>query len=102
MNKKAIKGFIVAGFLLSVLVVGIMIADFQTANDSPQPLPDTTTDNNSGGAADIYIDDTDELKTNSLPYAIFEYYGFALIPLAILMFGAMVGGVVISKEEVEE
>ena len=102
MNKKAVKGFIIAGTLLCVLVVAIMIADYELANDSPSPLPDSTTDNSSGGAADIYIDDTDDLKTNSLPYAVFEKYGFALIPLAILMFGAMVGGVVISKEEVEE
>lgn len=101
MNKKAVKGFIVAGTLLCILVVGIMTADIESDYDTPQPKPDTTTDNDDGGAGSIY-DDDDNLKTNSLPYMVFEKYGFVLIPLALLMFGAMVGGVVISKEEVEE
>ncbi len=99
MSKRAYKGILVAGLLLVVLVGAIMIADFNTANDSPQGVPSFTTSHDED--LNIY-DGGGNLKPNSLPYAIFEKYGFVLIPLAILMFGAMVGGVVISKEEVEE
>jgi NADH:ubiquinone oxidoreductase subunit 6 (subunit J) len=99
MNKRTSVGLIVAGLLLVVLVGGIITTDFNPAFDSPQGLPTFTTSHDS--ELDIF-DENNELKENSLPYAIFEKYGFVLIPLAILMFGAMVGGVVISKEEVEE
>jgi len=99
MSKRSSIGLIVAGILLAVLIAGIVTADFQTEFDSPQGLPTFTTAHDD--ALDIY-DSSGNLKENSLPYAIFEQYGFVLIPLAILMFGAMVGGVVISKEEVEE
>jgi len=99
MNKRVYKGLIVAGVFLVVLIGAIGVANFDTKYDEPQGLPTFTTAHDDD--LNIY-DENDELKENSLPYAIFEKYGFVLIPLAILMFGAMVGGVVISKEEVEE
>ena len=99
MSKRTSVGLLVVGILLAVLVAGIVTTDFQPEYDTPQGLPTFTTSHND--AQDIY-DDSGKLKENSLPYAIFDQYGFVLIPLAILMFGAMVGGVVISKEEVEE
>ena len=99
MSKRSTKGLIVAGILVVVLVLAIMTTNFATEYDSPQGLPTFTTSHDE--ALDIY-DADGNLKENSLPYAIFEQYGFVLIPLAVLMFGAMVGGVVISKEEVEE
>ena len=99
MSDRTYKGIAVAGLLLVVLVGAVMIADFNAANDSPEGIPAYTTSHDPD--LDIYGSDG-ELKENSLPYVIFEKYGFVLIPLAILMFGAMVGGVVISKEEVEE
>ena len=99
MSKRTSVGLLVVGILLAVRVAGIVTTDFQPEYDTPQGLPTFTTSHND--AQDIY-DDSGKLKENSLPYAIFEQYGFVLIPLAILMFGAMVGGVVISKEEVEE
>ncbi|MBP5685749.1 MAG: hypothetical protein J6W72_04900 [Candidatus Methanomethylophilaceae archaeon] len=98
MSKRSTKGLIVAGVLVFVLVAAIMTSDFEPYYDSPQELP-TFPDGHSGQSI---FDGDDELVENSLPYAIFEQYGFVLIPLAVLMFGAMVGGVVISKEEVEE
>jgi NADH:ubiquinone oxidoreductase subunit 6 (subunit J) len=97
MSKRSTKGLIVAGVLVFVLVAAIMTTDFDPYFDTPQELP-TFPDGHSGES----IFDGDELVENSLPYSIFEQYGFVLIPLAVLMFGAMVGGVVISKEEVEE
>jgi len=99
MSKRSSKGMIVAGLLLVVLVGAIVTANFQPEYDSPQGLP--TVVNGHDEAVNIYDADGD-LKENSLSYVIFENYGFVLIPLAVLMFGAMVGGVVISKEEVEE
>ena len=99
MSNRTSVGLLVVGILLAVLVAGIVTTDFQPEYDTPQGLPTFTTSHND--AQDIY-DASGELKENSLPYAIFEQYGFVLIPLAILMFGAMVGGVVISKEVVEE
>jgi len=99
MSKRTSLGLIVVGVLLVVLIGGIVTTDFNPEFDTPQGLPTFTTSHND--AQNIYDEDGD-LKVNSLPFAIFEQYGFVLIPLAILMFGAMVGGVVISKEEVEE
>ncbi len=99
MSKRSTKGLIVAGILVAVLVLAIMTTDFAAEFDSPQGLPSFPTGHDDGQS--IY-DEDGNLKVNSLPYAIFEQYGFVLIPLAVLMFGAMVGGVVISKEEVEE
>ncbi len=99
MSKRTSVGLVVVGILLVVLVAGIVTTDFSPEYDTPQGLPTFTTSHND--AQNIY-DENGDLKENSLPYAIFEQYGFVLIPLAILMFGAMVGGVVISKEEVEE
>ncbi|MBR2394115.1 MAG: hypothetical protein IKA98_01240, partial [Candidatus Methanomethylophilaceae archaeon] len=49
----------------------------------------------------VQKDDSGELKEESLSYTVFEKYGVILLPLALLMFGAMVGGVCISREEVE-
>ena len=50
----------------------------------------------------IYTDDSKEtLREDSLAYSIFEKYGIIMVPLAVLLFGAMIGGVVISREEVE-
>jgi len=99
MIKRSTQGLLVAGILLVVLVAGIVVTDFGQEYDSPQGLPTFTTAHDD--SLDIY-DADGTLKENSLPYMIFEKYGFVLIPLAILMFGAMVGGVVISREEVEE
>lgn len=100
MSKRTTVGLVVTGLMLVMLVGGIVSTNFEVEFDSPQGLPTFTTNHNNE-SQDIY-DIGGGLKENSLPYAIFEEYGFVLIPLALLMFGAMVGGVVISKEEVEE
>ncbi|WII07894.1 hypothetical protein PED39_01500 [Methanomassiliicoccales archaeon LGM-RCC1] len=99
MSKRSSKGLVVVGILLVVLIGGIFVSNIETNYDEPQGLP-TFAGTEHDPDQDIF--DGGELKENSLPYAVFEEYGFVLIPLALLMFGAMVGGVVISKEEVEE
>ena len=48
-----------------------------------------------------YTNDDGTLKENSLNYGVFEAYGPLLIVLALLMFGAMVGGICVAREEVE-
>lgn len=100
MSKRSSKGLVVAGLLLVVLIAGIFASNIETNYDEPQGDP-TLAGTIHDPDLSIYNPDG-TLKPNSLPYAVFEEYGFVLIPLALLMFGAMVGGVVISKEEVEE
>ncbi len=98
MSKKLVIGAAVSVVLLAVLVVGIATVDWSdyTENDSPESVPSINPDGDDG----IY-DESGELKENSLAYVVFEKYGIVLIPLALLMFGAMIGGVCISREEVE-
>ncbi len=101
MSRKAAVGAAVAVVLLAVLVAGIATVNWDdfTENDAPVSLPDIST---KPGAADSIYDDDGNLKENSLAYTVFEKYGLVLIPLVILMFGAMVGGVCIAREEVEQ
>lgn len=97
-SKKVVVGATVSIILLAVLVVGIASVDWDdyTTSDVPESIPDIDT----SGPDNIY-DDNGDLREDSLAYTVFEKYGLVLIPLALLMFGAMIGGVVISREEVE-
>ena len=97
-SKKKIVGATAAVLLLAVLAVGIFSVDWSdyTGTDTPQEQPTFPTDDD-----DSIWDDEGNLKEESLAYTIFEKYGLIMIPLALLMFGAMVGGVVISREEAE-
>ncbi len=98
MNKKVLLGGAVSALLLIVLVVGVATVDWDdyTASDVPNEVPVFPTDDQ-----DSIWDDNGELKEESLSYTVFEKYGVILLPLALLMFGAMVGGVCIAREEVE-
>ncbi len=97
--KRKTIGVAVAITLIAVLAVGIFAVDWNNyVGDSPSELPTFPTDDGDSIWAD---EENNVLKQDSLAYVIFEKYGLALIPLALLMFGAMVGGVVISREEVE-
>ena len=100
MSKRTWVGAAVAALLLVVLVFGVYSVDWdsQNSNDAPHEIPTFPTDDADSIWAD---DDRTELKENSLAYSVFEKYGLILLPLAILMFGAMIGGVCISREEVE-
>ncbi|MBR4181396.1 MAG: hypothetical protein IKR87_03630 [Candidatus Methanomethylophilaceae archaeon] len=100
MNKRVAIGAGVAVVLLLVLAAGVYSVDWskQNSSDAPHEIPTFPTDDDDSIWAD---DDKTQLKHNSLAYSIFEKYGMILVPLAILMFGAMVGGVCISREEVE-
>ena len=95
MSKKVVIGATVSVILLAVLVVGIATVDWDdyTSSDTPQEIPDID--------PDMVYDENGELVENNLAYTVFEKYGIVLLPLALLMFGAMIGGVCISREEVE-
>ncbi|MCL2295791.1 MAG: hypothetical protein FWC29_01750 [Methanomassiliicoccaceae archaeon] len=92
MNKKVAVGICISAMLLAVLAVSVMATDWDdyVTNDSPESIDFT-------GATDEY----GVMDTNSLNYALFETYGPLLLILALLMFGAMIGGVCIAREEVE-
>jgi len=96
MSNKVAMGLGVSALLLCVLAIGIFATDWDdyTEYDTPQGVIVFPTDE------DPIVED-DEVNENSLSYYIFEKYGLVLIPLALLMFGAMVGGVVIAREEIE-
>ena len=96
--KKVAIGATVSVILLAVLVVGIVTVDWNdyTSSDVPESIPDIDPD----GPDSIY-DENGDLREDSLAYTVFEKYGLVLIPLALLMFGAMISGVCISREEVE-
>ncbi len=97
-SKKKAVGVTVAVVLLAVLAIGIFSVDWSDymGSDKPVEQPTFPTDGD-----DSIWDESGDLKEDSLAYTIFEKYGLMLIPLALLMFGAMVGGVVISREEAE-
>lgn len=96
MSKKVAIGLGVSALLLCVMAIGIFATDWDdyTEYDTPQGVIVFPTDE------DPIVED-DEVNEDSLSYYIFEKYGLVLIPLALLMFGAMVGGVVIAREEIE-
>lgn len=93
MNKRTAIGATVAALLLVVLVSSVFMTNWDNymTNDSPESIP----------YVDV-VDDNGNLNTNSLNYGIFVQYGPLLLVLAILMFGAMIAGVCISREEVEK
>lgn len=98
MNKRFVIGAVVSVALLAVFIAGIATANYDDSYDTPQGVPSGM---GAGvGEEDIFVDGA--LDKNSLSYSIFEDHVFILLPLGILMFGAMIGGVCISREEVEE
>lgn len=90
MNKKIIVGIIAAAMLLTVLVASVVATEWSdyVPNESPEKIEFTT-------------NDAGEVVENTLNYALFEQYGPLLLILALLMFGAMIGGVCIAREEVD-
>jgi len=90
MNKKAAVGALVAVLLLTVLVSTVAMTEWNTSYDTPQEIPFT------GEDAD------EDVFQSSLNYNLLETYGPVLLVLSILMFGAIIGGVCVAREEVEQ
>lgn len=89
MSKRLALGAVVAVALVAVLAVGIYATTWDMNYDEPQAIEYDP------------VDDGSELGHNSLNYQVFEHYGPLLIVLALVMFGAMVGGICIAREEIE-
>lgn len=90
MNKKIAIGICVSALLLTVLAASVIATDWDdyVTNETPESIP-----------FEGDVDDNGDLDPNSLNYALFEKYGPLLLILALLMFGAMIGGVCIAREE---
>ncbi len=88
MNKRVAVGVIAASILLAVLCFVIFASDWSAFSPTPGPVP---FDPSPGG-----------VDPGTLNYVLFEQYGLLLLVLGILMFGAMVGGIVVAREEIEK
>ncbi|MDY0293198.1 MAG: hypothetical protein RBQ77_01300 [Candidatus Methanomethylophilaceae archaeon] len=88
MNKKVLIGAGLAMTLLVVIGAGVFATQWDTAYDEPVGIP-------------FAPGEDGVLSENSLNYSVFEDYGPLLLVLSILMFGAIVGGVCIAREEDE-
>jgi NADH:ubiquinone oxidoreductase subunit 6 (subunit J) len=92
MNKKVAIGVCIAAMLLAVLAISVVATDWDdhVTNEVPESIDYSATP-----------DDQGNLDHNSLNYSLFEAHGPLLLILALLMFGAMIGGVCIAREEGE-
>ncbi|MCL1811469.1 MAG: hypothetical protein FWG41_04565 [Methanomassiliicoccaceae archaeon] len=92
MNKRVAIGVSVAAMLLAVLAVSVIATDWDdfVTNESPESIDFIGE-----------VDASGDMNENSLNFALFETYGPLLLILALLMFGAMIGGVCIAREEGE-
>ena len=99
MSKRAAAGIGVVVVLLVALGACIYATSWDEYNNSPSPIPYNGESGTDSGS--IYDETTKELSHNSLNYQIFEHYGPLLLVLALLMFGAMVGGICVAREENE-
>ena len=91
MNKKVLfAGIAIAAVLMGMLSTVVLFGDMDDYKDK-EP-----------GSVQFTPDDSGDLDTDSLPYMLFEDYGAVLLVLAILMFGAIIGGAYIAKEDDED
>ena len=97
MSKRAGAGIGVAVVLLVALGACIYATSWDGMAE-PTPIP---YNGEAGMNAPSNTNDDGTLKENSLNYGVFEAYGPLLLVLALLMFGAMVGGICVAREEVE-
>ncbi|MCL2142876.1 MAG: hypothetical protein FWH44_01260 [Methanomassiliicoccaceae archaeon] len=90
MNKKTLLAGVAIAAVLMVIFSAVILSDDMDAYDDKEPngVPFTS--------------DGDELDETSLPYVLFEDYGPVLLVLAVLMFGAIIGGAYIAKEDDED
>lgn len=96
-SKRAAASAGVAAIMLVVLVGCV----FATSWDGYDSMHSIDYGNHDSANTDPILDDNNNLSHDSLNYKIFEEYGPLLIVLAILMFGAMVGGICVAREEDE-
>jgi len=87
MNKKSLMiGIAVAGALLVMLSAVALSSEWNEMNDNgPTEIPFT-------------LDEDGALIEGSLNMALFEDHGYVLFILALLLFGAIIGGAYVAKE----
>ena len=88
MNKRAAVGAVIALVVICGLAASAITYDWGT-DGGPQSVP-------------FGLDENGELPVNSINYQMFEVWGPVLLILGTLMFGAIIAGVCISKEEVKK
>jgi len=104
MNKKIMVGIAVAAALLAVLSLAVMETDWSnyTTYETPQKIDFSGEPQlNDDGTPVVDENGKTVLSHDTLNYVLFETYGPLLLILALLMFGAMIGGVCLAREESE-
>ena len=96
MSKKAAAGLGVAVVLLITLSACVYMTDWDGLGYGDEMYTIDFGTHESSTSHSIY----DDFEA-SLNYKIFEEYGPLLLVLAMLMFGAMVGGICVAREEDE-
>lgn len=84
---KKILALIIALGMAVILIGGFIAADWNTF-DEPQSVP--------------FAPEDGELPHDSINYVLFEEWGPIMLVLGAVMFGAIIAGVTLSKEEDEE
>ena len=89
MNKRtAVAGVVIAVAVLALMSSAMLSYDWYQ-DDGPQSIP--------------FAPDADgELVEGALNYKLFEVYGPVILVLAMVMFGAIIGGAYVAKEEDDE
>lgn len=90
MSKKAIMGGVFALAMVAIIIVGVTTIDwgFET-NDEPVSVP--------------FAPEADgSLSHDSINYVLFEEWGPVMLILGAVMFGAIIAGVTLSKEDDDE
>ncbi len=87
MSKKAVLGGIFAVAMAAIIIVGVLSVDWEfDKNEEPASVP-------------FAPDDTGNVPENSINYVLFEEWGPIMLILGAVMFGAIIAGVTLSKED---
>lgn len=86
MSKKFVVGGAIALIMIVILAGSAIGHDWNNMGENPQSIP-------------YGPDENGDNPTDGLNYNLYEVYGPVLLVLGILMFGAIIGGVCISREE---
>ena len=87
MNKKKIFAAVVALTMAAILIGGFIANEWDT-RDEPEAVP--------------FAPEDGALPHDSINYVLFEEWGPIMLSLGIIMFGAIIAGVTLSREDEEE
>ena len=87
MSKKAVLGGVFAVAMAVIIIAGVLSVDWGfEENEEPASVP-------------FAPDDTGKVAENSINYVLFEKWGPIMLILGAVMFGAIIAGVTLSKED---